>query len=66
MRGQRAELQSNDPVYMYAGQKLNFYENQMKEFRKKMDPNTIYTYGKEQYRLAIDPYNIDEQKKKQL
>ena len=31
-----------------------------------MDPNTIYSYGKEHYRLAIDPYTIDEEKKKYL
>lgn len=29
-----------------------------------MDPNTIYTYGKEHFRLAIDPHTMEEEKKK--
>ncbi len=30
MRGQRAEIAQNEPVYIYGGQKLNYYDKQMK------------------------------------
>ena len=29
MRGNKAEIGSGEQVYIYAGQKLNFYEKQM-------------------------------------
>ena len=29
-----------------------------------MDPNTIYTYGKECFNLNIDPKTLDEEKKR--
>ena len=66
MRGDHAEIPPNEPVYIYGGQKLNYYEKQMAEFREKMDPNTIYTYGKECFNLNIDPKTLDEEKKKEL
>jgi hypothetical protein len=29
-----------------------------------MDPNAIYTYGKDYFRLSIDPRTEEEEKKK--
>jgi hypothetical protein len=55
MRGKRAELPPGEQVYIYAGQRLNFYDKQMAELREKMEPNAIYTYNKDYFRLAIDP-----------
>lgn len=68
MRGKKADIPANEPVYIYAGQKLNFYEKQMREMREKVqnDPKTIYTYSKDYLGLSIDPRNLQEEHKKDL
>ena len=60
MRGRQAQVPANQPVYIYGGQKLNFYNKQMAEFRDNMDPKAIYTYDKTFARLNIDPTTLDQ------
>lgn len=47
MRLRKAEIPANEPVYIYGGQKNNWYEKQMREIRDKInnDKNHIYTYS---------------------
>lgn len=61
MRGKPAEIPEGEQVYIYAGQAGNFYEKQLRELREEMkrNPNVIYTYNKDFFRLAIDPNVLD-------
>jgi hypothetical protein len=67
MRGRPAEIPEGEAVYIYAGQNNNFYERKLRELREEMrkNPNVIYTYNKDYFRLAIDPNVIDEEAKKE-
>lgn len=66
MRLKKAEVPANEPVYIYAGQKNNWYEKQMREMREKInqDGKAIYTYSKEYLGLSIDPYNEEDEAKR--
>lgn len=66
MRGKQATLPPGEPVYVYAGQKNNFYEQQLRQLREEMrkNPNVIYTYDKNFFRLAIDPNELQEELRK--
>jgi hypothetical protein len=48
MRSKQADIPADEPIYIYASQKNNWYEKQMREMREKIqkDPNHIYTYSK--------------------
>lgn len=61
MRLRKAEIPPNEPVYIYAGQKNNWYERQMREMREKInnDKNHLYTYSKDYLGLTIDPQTLD-------
>jgi hypothetical protein len=65
MRGRPAEI-GDEPVYIYAGQSNNFYERKLRELREEMrkNPNLIYTYNKDYFRLAIDPQVPEEEARK--
>ena len=68
MRGKSAEIPQSEPVYMYGGQKNNFYEKQKRELRESLqkNPKAILTYSKDHLGLSIDPYDlIDEAKREQ-
>ena len=56
MRGRPSDV-GDEPVYIYAGQNNNFYEKKLRQLREEMrkNPNVIYTYNKDFFRLAIDP-----------
>jgi hypothetical protein len=53
---------------VYSGQANNDYETQLKALRERIrnDPNNFYTYSKDYLSLSIDPYDIEEEKKKNL
>ena len=48
MKLQKADVDPNEPVYIYSGQKNNWYERKMKEMREKInyDKDHLYTYSK--------------------
>jgi hypothetical protein len=62
MRGRPAEVAEGEAVYIYAGQSNNFYEKKLRELREEMrrNPNVIYTYNQDFFRLAIDPNVLEE------
>ena len=62
----KADVDPNEPVYIYSGQKNNWYEKQMRDMREKInaDGKAIYTYSKDFLSLSIDPRNMEEEMKK--
>ena len=60
MRLKKAEIDPNQPVYIYAGQRNNWYQKQMREMREKInqDGKAIYTYSKDYLGLSIDPRTL--------
>lgn len=67
MRGRAAEVGEGEAVYIYAGQGNNFYEKKLRELREEMrrNPQLIYTYNKDFFRLAIDPCLPEEEARKE-
>ena len=61
----RAVVPDNEPVFMYSGQKNNWYEKKMAEFREKVqnDKSHTYTFAKNHLSLSISPYTADGAKK---
>jgi hypothetical protein len=68
MRGKPADIPEGELAYTYAGQKNNFYDKQLRDLREEMkkNPNVIYTYNKDFFRLAIDPQVLEEEAKKEM
>lgn len=56
------------PMYIYGSQYLNYYSQQKKELRERIqkDKNNFYTYSKEFLSLSIDPYDVEEEKLKKI
>ena len=67
MRLKKNEIPDSEPVFIYGGQKNNYYEKQMRELREKVKNDKgkyIYTYSNDHLGLSIDPQNLDEEAKK--
>ena len=64
---QKADVPPQEPVYMYAGQKNNWYEKQMSQMRSKIAQDkskAVYTMSADYLSLSIDPKAVDEEAKK--
>ena len=57
----------DDKCFTRANQKLNIYDHQKEELREivRNDPNNFYTYSAEYMSLSIDPYVLEDLKKKE-
>jgi hypothetical protein len=57
----------NEPVYIYASQKLNWYEKQNQLLRERMqaEKNKTYTMSMDYLSLSIDPHTLDIEAKKE-
>ena len=53
-------------IYIYSSQPNNYYELQLNELREKVrnDPKNFYTYSEKYLSLSIDPWTVEQQKKK--
>ena len=62
MRLKKTDVDPHEPVYIYGGQKNNWYEKQMRDIRDKIqnDGKALYTYSKDYLGLSIDPKTLDE------
>lgn len=62
---QLLDIPEEEEIYIYGGQRLNFYNMQKQHQRQRIqkDPKNFYTYSKAHLGLSIDPYNLREVKR---
>ena len=67
MRGKSADVPPNEPVFIYGGQRNNFYEKQKRQLREQMqqNPKAILTYSKDHLGLSIDPYDLTDEARRE-
>jgi hypothetical protein len=58
----------NEPAYILAGHTKNIYERQKEELREivRNDPNHFYTYSVDYLSLSVDPYSLEDGKRREL
>ena len=58
MRLKKTGMSQDEPVFIYGGQKNNWYENQMRDLREQLQNEKgkcLYTFSKEHFGLAVEP-----------
>ena len=67
MRLKKQTVSENEPVFIYGGQKNNWYQKQKRDLREKIQNEKgkyIYTYSNDHLGLSIDPKTVDEEAKR--